>query len=353
MSEPKLPVIGITIGDFNGIGPEVIMKTLRDSRILQFCVPVIYGSSKVFNYQRKQLNIRGFKVQIIDHIDQVQTKAVNLINSLDDTVLVNFGEATKESGRSAYASIKAATEDAVQGKLDAIVTAPIQKKNIQNSEFEFPGHTEFFTSAFGADEALMFLVSDLMKTGVATGHIPVKEVSNTITLELILRKLRLMNQSLKQDFGVRKPKIAVLGLNPHAGEEGLLGMEEQEVITPAIETAKEENILALGPFPADGFFATRAYSGFDSVLAMYHDQGLIPFKALAFEKGVNFTAGLPTVRTSPDHGTAFSIAGKGVADESSFREALYCAIDVLKNRQEWQELNENPLPIRTDKQRES
>ncbi|MEX0968427.1 MAG: 4-hydroxythreonine-4-phosphate dehydrogenase PdxA [Bacteroidia bacterium] len=348
----RIPVIGISIGDYNGIGLEVILKSLRDPRMTQFCTPVIYGSSKLVHFHRKRLNIRGVNLHTIEDISQVQERKLNLLTCLQDDSFVEFGNPTEHSGQFAYYSLKTVTAHAKEGNVDAIVTAPIQKKNIQSADFEFPGHTEFLASEFGATNALMFLVTPEMKMGVVTGHIPLKEVVQNITQENILTKLGLMDRSLQVDFGIPRPKIAVLGLNPHAGEEGLLGSEEKEIMQPAIESARENGLLAMGPYPADGFFASRMQCEFDAVLAMYHDQGLIPFKALAFERGVNFTAGLRVVRTSPDHGTGFAIAGKGVADESSFREAIYTAVDILKKRNDYEDLQQNRLKPRRQREKE-
>ncbi|MBC5774965.1 4-hydroxythreonine-4-phosphate dehydrogenase PdxA [Pontibacter sp. KCTC 32443] len=323
--------LGLTIGDTNGIGPEVIIKTLSDQRILNFCTPVIYASANVLNRVRKALSAEHF------HYQQVQANAliprkVNLISCLDETLEVNLGNPTPESGKASLDSLMAACRDLKAGLLDGIVTAPIDKENIQTEEFRFPGHTEFLTSYFDAPESLMLLVSGDLRVATVTGHMAVKDVSDKITFDLIIRKVTILLESLKKDFGILKPRIAILGLNPHAGENGLLGTEEVEIIRPAIMHLKEKGHLVFGPFPADGFFGMQQYKQVDAVVSMYHDQGLIPFKTLAFESGVNFTAGLPVVRTSPDHGTAYDIAGKHIASETSFREALFLACDVIKKR---------------------
>ncbi len=335
--------IGITHGDINGIGYEVIFKALVDSRILDFCTPVIYGSSKVAAYHRKSLNIPNFSLNSINNASEAHVKRINIINCVDEEIRVELGKPTKAAGVAAYMALEKATADLEEGVIDALVTAPIHKKNIQSENFSFPGHTEYLESKFSKDGSLMLLISDILKVGVVTGHIAINEVSKNITEEKILSKLRIFNESLKKDFTIRKPKIAVLGLNPHAGDNGLMGKEELEVIIPAINKAKEEDIMALGPYPADGFFGTGNLDKFDGILAMYHDQGLIPFKTIAFSSGVNFTAGLSVVRTSPDHGTAFEIAGKGEADEESFRQAIYKAIDIFKSRSQNIELAKNPL----------
>ncbi|WP_282035647.1 4-hydroxythreonine-4-phosphate dehydrogenase PdxA [Saccharicrinis aurantiacus] len=335
--------IGITHGDINGIGYEIIFKTLADNRMLDFCTPVIYGSSKVAAYHRKTLNIANFSLNNIKEANEAHPKRVNIINCVDDEVRVELGKATKDGGTAAYMAIEKATNDLKDGNIDALVTAPIHKKNIQSDEFSFPGHTEYLEQKFSDNGSLMLLISDIMKVGVVTGHIPVTQVSNAINTDKIVDKLRILNHSLKNDFTIRKPKIAVLGLNPHAGDNGLIGKEEIDVIIPAIEKAKSLGIMALGPYPADGFFGSNNLSKFDAVLAMYHDQGLIPFKTLSFSNGVNFTAGLPVVRTSPDHGTAFEIAGQDKADPESFRQALYQAIDIYKSRNNNAEISKRPL----------
>ncbi|QNF35909.1 4-hydroxythreonine-4-phosphate dehydrogenase PdxA [Adhaeribacter swui] len=331
MDKPKLK-IGITLGDYNGIGPEVIVKTLADNRILNFCTPIIYGAGSLINKTRKLLHVENFSFQQVRQVSEIDNNRVNVLNCWEEEYELTLGKPTAQSGRAALQSIQAACADLKAGLIDGIVTAPIDKDNIQSEEFKFPGHTEFFTSYFEAAESLMFLVSGNLRVATATGHLPVKDVAGKITTELLLQKLTILLNSLQQDFGIQKPRIAVLGLNPHAGENGLLGTEEQEVIIPAIRTLKERGHLLFGPFPADGFFGTRQYQQVDATLAMYHDQGLIPFKTLAFDSGVNFTAGLPVVRTSPDHGTAYNIAGTNKASETSFREALFLAIDIIRKR---------------------
>lgn len=328
------PVVGITIGDVNGIGPEVIIKTFADSRVLKFGTPVIYGSTKVIAKYKKILEIEEFGYSHIKSAEQVNHKKINLISVGNDNFELQPGKVTPEAGKFALDSLLAASEDLRKGLLSAIVTAPINKLNIQSESFSFPGHTEFFTETFKASDSVMFLTSEFLRVAVVTGHIPLEKVKSSITTDKIISKLKILDSSLKKDFGIGKPKIAVLGLNPHAGEEGLLGDEEKTVIKPAIDILKQKGMMVFGPYPSDGFFGTSQYKKFDAVLAMYHDQGLIPFKTIAFETGVNYTAGLPIIRTSPDHGTAYNLAGKNQADESSFREAFYLACSIYKERKE-------------------
>lgn len=342
MSDSNIKV-GISIGDINGIGVEVILKALSDKRVLDFMTPIIYGSSKVISYHKKAINNNEFNYVKLDESKEIKPKNVYVKNCWNDEVKITLGEATKDGGKYAVESLKAATKDLAEGKIDVLVTAPIHKHNVQSNEFNFPGHTEFLAKMSNVDKALMIMVGDKLKVAVVTGHIPLNEVSKTITKEAILSSLEQLNSSLIKDFAVRKPKIAVLGLNPHAGDKGLLGKEEQDIIIPAINSAKGKKILAFGPYPADGFFGNASFLDFDAVLAMYHDQGLVPFKSISFGNGVNYTAGLPIVRTSPDHGTAFGIAGEGKASEKSFRNALFLAVDIYKNRKENKDLNENPL----------
>ncbi|HNP19339.1 MAG TPA: 4-hydroxythreonine-4-phosphate dehydrogenase PdxA [Fulvivirga sp.] len=331
--EKDNPKIGITIGDLNGIGPEVIIKALNDNRILKFFTPVVYGSTKVLSYYRKAFDMTDFNyAQFRDN--RFHKGKVNVVNCWEEMIEINVGKEIPEAGAAAFKALQKAVDHLKEGLIDAVVTAPINKNNTQSDEFKFPGHTEYFTECFGAKDSLMLLANKDLKVGVVTGHIPLKEVSNKITKELIIKKLIIMENSLKNDFGLSKPRIAVLGLNPHAGEGGLLGEEDDQIIRPAVNEFKEKGKLVFGPFPADGFFGKGDYKKFDAVLAMYHDQGLIPFKTLAFENGVNFTAGLSIIRTSPDHGTAFDIAGKNLANEESMKEALFMAYDIYKNRSE-------------------
>lgn len=348
--EPDKIIIGITHGDINGVGYEVILKSLHDARVLDMFVPVIYGSSKVAGFYKKDMDLQALNFNIITSAEQANAKRVNLINCVDENVKVEPGLSTPEAGKAALAALERATEDLKKGVIHAIVTAPINKKNIQSDAFQFPGHTEYLEKKFGEEtSSLMMLVSDTMRVAVVTGHIPVNQVSGKITEELILKKLTVLNQSLKQDFGIVRPRIAVLGLNPHAGDNGLIGTEEIDVITPALKKGEEQGISCFGPYPADGFFGAGSYRKFDAVLAMYHDQGLIPFKNMAMETGVNFTAGLPIVRTSPDHGTAYDLVGQNKASEVSFLQALYLACDVHKSRLWYKEINANPLQITENK----
>ncbi len=336
--------IGITHGDINGIGYEVIIKALMDLRVMEFCIPIVYGSPKVAAYHRKALNIENFSFHTISSPVEAHEKKANIINCIDEETRVELGKSTPAAGEASYMALEAALSDLNDRKIDALVTAPINKQNIQSPKFKFNGHTEYLQSVYKIDDVLMLMVSRLLKIGVVTGHIPFKQILSDITVENILNKLRILDKSLKQDFGIRKPRIAVLGINPHAGENGLLGMEEKEIIIPAIENANSENLLALGPYPADGFFGSENFTKFDGILAMFHDQGLIPFKTLIPDEGVNFTAGLPIIRTSPAHGTAYEIAGKGEALFGSFLNALYLTCDIFKNRLEDQEIHKNPLP---------
>ncbi|WP_140937690.1 4-hydroxythreonine-4-phosphate dehydrogenase PdxA [Sphingobacterium lumbrici] len=344
MSE-KLKV-GISIGDINGVGLEVIIKSLLDNRVLEYFTPIVYGNTKNASFHRKANNINDFSFNVINGVEQAHPKRANMINCWQEDVRITLGEENEIGGKYAFISLERAVEDLNAGKIDALITAPINKHNIQQEGFSFPGHTEYLQSKTNSDDVLMFMICDDLRIGVVTGHIPVKEVAAQITEEAILKKLRLMNSSLKTDFWIQKPKIAVLGLNPHAGDNGIIGTEDDTVIRPAIDRAKQEGILCLGPYPADGFFATDAYLKFDGVLAMYHDQGLIPFKHIANRKGVNYTAGLPIVRTSPDHGTGYDIAGKNLASHESFLEAIFAAVHIVKNRREQAELSRNPLAFR-------
>jgi 4-hydroxythreonine-4-phosphate dehydrogenase len=341
--EKKTIIAGISHGDINGIGYEVIIKALADPLINDICTPVVYGSPKVAAYHRKALNVSNFSFNNIRTPEEAHLNRANMINCLDDNTRVELGKSTPQGGEAALISLRKAVEDLKNGKIDVLITAPIDKHNIQSESFNFKGHTEYLKSEAGVDEVLMFMIGESMRIGVATDHVPLSKVPEMITADLLISKLRLMNQSLILDFGIRKPRIAVLGLNPHAGDNSLLGTEEAEIIIPAIQQAKKEGMLAFGPFPADGFFGAGSFTKFDGILAMYHDQGLAPFKALSFDSGVNFTAGLPYVRTSPVHGTAFAISGKGEASENSFRQAIYLACDIFKNRITYADISKNPL----------
>lgn len=349
MKEHKI-VIGISQGDINGISYEVILKTLQEPRIYEICTPVLYGSPKVVAYHRKALNINNVNLNQIRTIDEANSKRANIINVLDDNVRVELGKSTPQAGEASLLSLKAVVKDMKDNKVDALVTGPINKHNIQSEEFNFPGHTEFLKQEFATnnEEELMILVSEVIKVAVVTGHVPISKVPGLITMDNILKKIRVLNKSLMIDFAIRKPRIAVLSLNPHAGDSGVIGNEEIDTIIPAIEQAKKEGIMAFGPYASDGFFGSDSFKKFDAVLAMYHDQGLTPFKALVFEDGVNFTAGLPIVRTSPAHGTAYELVGLDKASESSFRQAIYLACDVCKNRAEYKRLTANSMkPVDT------
>ena len=341
--EQKSILAGISHGDINGIGYEVIIKSLTDSMINDMCIPVVYGSPKVAAYHRKALNINNFSFNNIRTPDEAHSKKANMINCLDDNIRVELGKSTQQGGEAALISLEKAVDDLIAGKIHVLITAPIDKKNIQSDNFQFKGHTDYLKSRAGVEEVLMFMISENIRIGMATDHVPLSKVPELITVENLVRKIRLMNQSLIYDFGIRKPRIAVLGLNPHAGDNSLLGSEEADVIIPAISKSERDGILAFGPYPADGFFGAGSFSRFDGILAMYHDQGLGPFKALSFDSGVNFTAGLPFVRTSPVHGTAFDIAGKNEASENSFRQAIYLAVEIFRNRKMYAEITQNPL----------
>jgi len=335
--------IGISHGDVNGISYEVIIKSLMDKRMEEICCPIIFGSSKVLAYHRKALEIEGFSPVSVNSLSEAKGNKAYVVNCVDEDIRVELGKKTEAAGLSSYAALKTATEALKEGSIDALVTGPVNKQNMQHSEFRHKGHTEYLQEQFRADEVMMLMVSDLMKVGLVAGHVPVSQLSSFISTELIVEKLIILSSSLLEDFGIRNPRIAVLGLNPHAGDNGLLGNEEQEIILPAIEEARKKKILAFGPFPADGFFGAGRFNQFDAILAMYHDQGLAPFKALTMDAGVNFTAGLPVVRTSPAHGTAYDLAGKNTASPESFRNAIYTAIDVVRNRISYQEMSKDPL----------
>jgi 4-hydroxythreonine-4-phosphate dehydrogenase len=335
--------IGISHGDVNSVSYEVILKSLADTRVFEFFTPVIYGASKLASYHRKALNIPEIPFHVIRSADQALDERVNIVNVITQEIKVELGQSTDVAGKSAFMALEAATNELAGGLIEALVTGPINKQNIQSKDFNFPGHTEYLATRFNTRDYLMFMVSETMRIGVITGHVALKEVPSLITEELILQKIRIMNNSLVRDFGIRRPKIAVLGLNPHSGDKGVLGIEEEITIIPAIQKAFSDGVMAFGPFPADGFFGSGNFRQFDGILAMYHDQGLIPFKSLAFQSGVNFTAGLPVVRTSPAHGTAYEIAGKNIASADSFRDALYLAIEIVRNRKLYDEIAANPL----------
>lgn len=342
MENRKLRV-AITHGDTNGIGYEIIFKTFSEPAMLELCTPIIYGSPKVAAYHRNALGIQG-NFTIINSAAEAHNNKVNLLTTFDQEIKVDLGNPSKEAGMASLAALEKAMADYKEGLFDVLVTAPINKNNIQSDDFHFCGHTEYIEARAGnGDKALMILLNDMLRVALVTTHLPIRDVAAAITKESIIEKATIFHNSLKRDFRISNPRIAVLALNPHAGDDGLLGREEQEVIIPAIKELSDNGIRAFGPYAADGFFGHESYTAFDGVLAMYHDQGLAPFKCLDLGNGVNFTAGLPIVRTSPDHGTAYDIAGKNMADESSFRNAIYLALDVFRNRIEYDEPFNNPL----------
>ena len=343
MTPTTKPIIGITCGDLNGIGTELIIKVFSDSRILELCTPVIFASNKVINFYRKTLPEFNFNWQNIKDLSRLNAKQMNIYNCWEEDVNITPGQLTESGGKYAVKSLEAAVHALKQNHIDGLVTAPIHKKNVQSAEFNYTGHTPFLKSYFGVNDVVMLLFANEFRVALVTEHIPVNEVAANISKEIISRKLNILNESLQKDFGIDKPKIAVLGLNPHAGDEGLIGKEEETIIKPAVKEAKNNNILAVGPYSADAFFARRHHDKFDAVLAMYHDQGLIPFKALATGEGVNYTAGLPAIRTSPDHGVAFDIAGKNKADTSSFIAAIFECIDIINRRKGFYENRKNPM----------
>ena len=341
MNKKDKIVVGISLGDVNGVGIEIILKTFDDQRMLEFCTPVLFGNSNVISIHKKILNLET-NVYEIDTLEQLNHGKINLLKVWKENTKIEIGKPTKIGGQYAFKSLEVATTALKENKIDVLVTAPINKETIQSENFNFSGHTEFLEKNLEGN-SLMILMNDFLKIGLVTGHIPVSKISETITPKLIKNKVTLFHDSLKRDFGIQKPKIAILGLNPHSGDNGVIGDEEDTLIKPTIKSIYENGILAFGPYPADGFFGSKTYKEFDGVLAMYHDQGLAPFKALTFGNGVNFTAGLDKVRTSPDHGTAFDIAGKGLANKDSFKEAIFTGIDIFKNREEYKELTKNVL----------
>ncbi|MBN3581742.1 4-hydroxythreonine-4-phosphate dehydrogenase PdxA [Algoriphagus aestuarii] len=328
------PIIGISIGDINGVGIEVTIKALSDNRIFKNFTPLIYGHGKAFSFYKKMLGIEDFNFVQIKSLNEIQHKRVNVINVLEECPEVIPGVESQEAGKMALSALSMAMEDLKSNSIQALVTAPVNKNNINSEELHFVGHTEFITASVGAKDSLMLMVSEQLRVGLVTGHIPLAKVSETVTKERITQKANLLLASLEKDFGINKPKIAILGLNPHAGEDGLLGQEEEEIIKPAIRELKDQNKMVFGPYPSDGFFGMMHQTKFDGILAMYHDQGLIPFKSIAFSSGINFTAGLPVIRTSPDHGTAYNIAGKNLADEGSMRAAIFLAADIVGQHEE-------------------
>ncbi|WP_288763655.1 4-hydroxythreonine-4-phosphate dehydrogenase PdxA [uncultured Weeksella sp.] len=347
--------IAISIGDYNGIGPEVILKSLAEKEITDFFTPIIFASTKLLNFHKDILKLDRIYLQGIPHASKAVEGKINVVNLWKNPIETHFGQSTKEAGEYAYQSLKAAAEAVLEGHADVLVTAPFNKDNIQSEIFQFPGHTEYLGKVWGGSP-LMFMVSDDIKVGLVTQHVPLQEVVHNITPKSVEEKIKQIQNSLIRDFGIEKPKIAVLGLNPHAGDNGLLGKEEQEILLPIIDKKREQGHIVLGPYPADSFFTPHNLHAFDAVLAMYHDQGLTPFKTIAFEEGVNFTAGLPFVRTSPDHGVAYDIAGKGIANQASFREALFMAVEIYRKRNEYEVLTKNvlkPMKIKVEKGDES
>ena len=337
------PVIGISCGDINGIGIEIIIKTLSDNRILDICTPVVFGNNKVLNFYRKGLPEININFTSVKELNRINHKQINLFSCWEEEVNINPGILNDLGGKYAIKSLTIAAKALKDNFIDGLVTAPIHKSNTQSDQFNFTGHTPYLKNVYGAADVAMFMIADNMRVALVTEHLPVQDVAKHITREGIISKLQIINNSLKRDFNINKPRIAVLGLNPHAGDEGLIGKEEMDIIKPAIKEAKQRDIFCFGPYPADAFFARGHYEKFDAVLAMYHDQGLIPFKSLAIGEGVNYTAGLPGVRTSPDHGVAFDIAGSGKADESSLREAIFKCVDIIVGRQEYDGQHKNPL----------
>ncbi|CAM1348773.1 4-hydroxythreonine-4-phosphate dehydrogenase PdxA [Tenacibaculum insulae] len=337
-------IVGISVGDINGIGIEIILKTFEDKRMLEFCTPVLFASSRLVSYHKKNLKLNN-NIHGITSIDKISHDKINLMNSWTEEVKIEIGKITEIGGKFAYKSLEAATNALKNNKIDVLLTAPISKENIQSEAFNFPGHTEYLEENLDG-KSLMILMADKLRIGLITGHIPISKVAETITPELIKEKVEVMHASLKQDFGINKPKIAILGLNPHCGDNGIIGKEDDEITRPTINEIKETGKLVFGPYAADGFFGSETYKQFDGVLAMYHDQGLAPFKALSFGNGVNFTAGLNKIRTSPDHGTGFDIAGKNKANSTSFKEALFTSLQIFKNRKQYAELTKKPLKVK-------
>ena len=341
MEKSKKIIVGISIGDTNGIGIEVILKTFEDKRMLDFCTPVLFGALKTVSFHKKKLQI-DTHLHAINSIDQLDHNKVNLLNIWKEEIPLELGKATEASGKYAYKSLEVAVQHLKESKVDILLTAPINKENIQSDTFDFPGHTEYLESRLEG-ESLMILISDTLRVGLITGHIPISQVSEQIQPELIKKKVHLLHKSLQEDFGISKPKIAVLGLNPHCGDKGVIGKEDDQIIRPTIKEIQKSGKIVYGPYAADGFFGSNSYKQFDGILAMYHDQGLAPFKALSFGTGVNFTAGLSKIRTSPDHGTAFEIAGNNEANPASFKEALFTGLEIYSKRKEHKKLTHNPL----------
>lgn len=347
MRKDENVVIGISIGDLNGIGTEIVLRTFEDSRMLEFCTPVIFASVKAIAFAKKHFKL-NINFQGINDIEKIQPEKINILNCWKESVTTNFGKEDFKVGKYAIKSLEEATKALKNKNIDVLVTAPINKKTVQSETFKFPGHTDYLAKELGGN-SLMLMISETLRVGLLTDHIPVKEIANHITEKVILEKVNTVYTTLKKDFRIDKPKIAILGINPHTGDNGVIGKEDDTIIRPAIEKIKQTGKLVYGPYSADSFFGSKNYKNFDAILASYHDQGLIPFKTLSFGNGVNYTAGLNRIRTSPDHGTAYEIAGKGVADNSSFKEAIFKAISIFRNRNEYEELTKDPLQKTTIK----
>lgn len=339
--------LGISIGDLNGIGGEIILKTFDDSRMLDFCTPVIFASVKTLSYLKKHFNLE-LNIHGVDSVSQVIEGKINVVNVWKENVDIKFGVEDPESGKYAFKSLQAATQALKNDEIDVLVTAPINKNTIQSEDFNFPGHTNYLAKELEGD-SLMFMITDTLKVGLLTDHVPLKDIAQEITPQLIEKKIGIIQKTLQQDFRISKPKIAVLGINPHSGDNGLIGQEDETILKPTLQKLKDKGHLVFGPYAADSFFGTKNHQNFDAVVAAYHDQGLIPFKTLSFGEGVNYTAGLSKVRTSPDHGTAFEIAGKNVANINSFKEAVFKAIEIFQTRREYKKLTKNPLKKTTKK----
>lgn len=338
------PIIGITQGDINGIGYETLLKALTDPHILEICTPVIYGSAKAAAYHKKTFGIESYTISVANSVETINHNKINLINTSSEEPKVEFGTVSKESGKLAYEALNRATKDLQNGKISALVTCPINKESIQSDKFNFPGHTEYLESCCNT-KSLMLLCYENLRVALVTNHLPISNISTHITEETIIDKLKILNKSLQTDFGIIKPRIAVLGLNPHIGDNGLIGKEDKEIIAPAVNKCIEEGLVCVGPLSADGFFGSGKFKKYDAILAMYHDQGLTPFKAITMEHGINVTAGLPIIRTSPSHGTGFDIAGKNIASSHSMSDAIYMAVNIYKNRCTYTEIHANPLPF--------
>jgi len=349
MKKAENIIVGISIGDLNGIGSEVVLKTFEDPRMLELCTPVIFANVKILSFVKKTFESASM-LHGIDHLDQLVTGKINVLNLWKEGVDLNFGVNDENIGKYAIKSFRAATQALKDNLIDVLVTAPINKYNIQSEEFKFPGHTDYLNEQLEGN-ALMLMVQDNLRVGLLTDHIPVNEVAKHLTAALITQKIETVKKALTQDFSIVKPKIAVLGLNPHSGDNGVIGKEEEEVMKPVIKKLFEKGTMVFGPFAADGFFGSGQFEKYDAIIASYHDQGLIPFKTLSFGKGVNYTAGLNKIRTSPDHGTAYDIAGKGIADFNSFKEAVYLAIDIYNSRNQYNEISQNPMKTK-EKQEE-